>query len=67
MTLGINSSSRPDVFYKKGEAYNFIIKETLTQIFSYEYYEIFKNTFFDRIPLVAASESRSLICQARTV
>ena len=27
-------------------AYNFIKKETLAQVFSCEFYEIFKNTFF---------------------
>ena len=37
-----------------------LLKETLTQVFSYEFCEIFKNTFFDITPLVAASESRSL-------
>ena len=36
-------------------------------MFSYESCKIFKNTFFDRTPLVAASESRSQICQTRTV
>ena len=30
-------------------------KEPLTQVFSCEFFEIFKNTFFYRIPLVAAS------------
>ena len=49
----------------QAEAYNFIKKGTLTQVFYYEFWEIFKNTFFDRTPLVAASESRSLICQTR--
>ena len=34
---------------------NFIKKETLTQVLSYEFCEIFKNTFFYRIPPVAAS------------
>ena len=36
-------------------------------MFSNESCEIFKNTFFDRTPLVAASESSSHICQTRTV
>ena len=27
-------------------AYNFIKKEALAQVFSYEFYEMFKNTFF---------------------
>ena len=30
-------------------------KETLAQVFSCEFYEISKNTFFNRTPLVAAS------------
>ena len=34
----------------------FIKKETLTQVFSCEFSEIFKNSFFHRTPLVAASE-----------
>ena len=28
------------------ESYNFIKKETLTQVFSWEFYEIFKSSFF---------------------
>ena len=51
----------------QAETYNFIKTETLTQVFSYEFWKICKNTFFDRTPLVAGYESRSLICQARTV
>ena len=62
--------SRPDVFCEKGVlrnfakfkgnhlaggACNFIKKETLAQVFSCEYCEISKNTFFYRTPLVAAS------------
>ena len=31
-------------------------KETLAQVFSSEFCEIFKNTYFYRTPLVAASE-----------
>ena len=30
-------------------------KDTLAQVFSFEFYEIFKNTYFYRTPLVAAS------------
>ena len=37
------------------EASNFIKKETLAQVFSCEFYEIYKNTFYYRTPLVAAS------------
>ena len=36
-------------------ACNFIKKETLAQVFSFEFCEISKNTFFDRTPQVAAS------------
>ena len=36
------------------EAYNFIKKETLAQVFSCEFCEIFKNTFSYRTPPVAA-------------
>ena len=62
-------SSRPELFCKKDvlenfikftgkQACNFIEKETLTQVFSCEFCEIFKNTFFHRTPPVAASYSR---------
>ena len=37
------------------EACNFIKKETLVQLFSCEFCEISKNTFYHRTPLVAAS------------
>ena len=37
------------------EAYNFIETETLEQVFSCEFCEISKNTFFYRTPPVAAS------------
>ena len=44
------------VFLKKvPEACNFIKKETLTQVFSCEFWEISKNTFFYKTPSVAAS------------
>ena len=39
----------------KKAACNFIKKETLAQVFSREFSEISKNTFFYRTPLVAAS------------
>ena len=44
----------------QAEACNFIKKETLAQVFSYEFYEIFKNIFFYRTPPKAASEHCSL-------
>ena len=45
------------LFFNKvsGKGCNFIKKETLAQAFSCEFCEIFKNTFFYRTPLVAAS------------
>ena len=33
----------------------FILKKTASQVFSCEFYDIFKNTFFNRTPPVAAS------------
>ena len=40
------------------KACNFIKKETLAQVFLYEFCEISKNTFSNRTPLVAASRWR---------
>ena len=37
------------------KVYNFIETKTPTQVFSCKYCEIFKNSFFDRTPWVAAS------------
>ena len=42
------------------EACNFINKETPTRVFSCEFCEIFKSTFFYMAPLVAASEKISV-------
>ena len=39
------------------DAWNFIKKETLIQVLSSQFCEIFKNTFFCRIPSLAASGS----------
>ena len=47
-------TSPPEMFYKKG-ACTFIKKETLEQVFSCEFCEIFKNTFSYRTPPVAVS------------
>ena len=41
---------------KKPQACNFILKKILSQMFSCDFCEIFKNTYFFRTPLVAASE-----------
>ena len=43
-------------FLMKLQACNFIKKENLAQVFSREFCEISKNTFFHRIVLVAASD-----------
>ena len=37
------------------EACKFVKKETPTQVLSFEFCEVFKNTFFCKTPLVAAS------------
>ena len=39
----------------QAEAFNFIKKETLAQVFSCEFCEFFTNTFLHRAPPVAAS------------
>ena len=51
-------SSRPEVFCKKGVYRNFtkLRLQTLAQVFSCEFCEISKNTFFNRTPLLAASD-----------
>ena len=41
----------------RSQAGNFIKKETLAQVFSFEFCEISKNTFSYRTPLVAASDN----------
>ena len=47
-----SESGRSEVFC---QACNFIKKETLTQVFSCEFFEIFINTYFYRTPLGAVS------------
>ena len=44
------------------EAWDFFKKETVALVFSGEFWEIFKNTFFKRITLVAASVLSRIIC-----
>ena len=53
-------SSRPEVFCKKGVLKNFIkfTGKHLAQVFSCEFCEIFKSTYYYRTPLVAASENK---------
>ena len=48
------------LFLNKVAACNFIKKETLTQVFSFEFREISKNTFHYRTPLVVASAALTL-------
>ena len=51
-----NTCARDSFLIKlQAEACNFIKKESLAQVFSCEFCEISKNTFFHRTPLVAAS------------
>ena len=60
MFAKIFRGSRQEVFCKKGvlKACNFIKEETLAQVFSCEFCEVSKNTFFHITPLVAVSERR---------
>ena len=53
-SFDLNSKSNDWFLY---EACNFIKKETLTQVFSYLFCEIFKNTFFKDHLRGAVSES----------
>ena len=48
-------SSRGVLLKKRPQACNFIKKETLAQVFCYEFCKISKNTFSYRTPLVATS------------
>ena len=50
---------RVSFLIKRPEVCNCIKKDNLTQLFSCEFYEIFKNTYFYRTPMVAVSESIS--------
>ena len=53
------------VFFNKVaslQACNFIKNETPTQVFSCEYFEIFKNTYFQEHLERAASEDPNFLC-----
>ena len=54
--IHVFNSTKSVVMNERPEACNFIKKETLAQVFSYEFYEISKNTISYRTPPVAASE-----------
>ena len=49
------------LFFNRPKACNFIKKETLAHLFSCEFCEICKNTFFNRTPPVAAFENCILV------
>ena len=55
LQLCYDKNSRQALANHEPEPCNFIKKETLAQLFSCEFCEIYKNTFYYRTPLVAAS------------
>ena len=55
LQLGYDRNSRQTLENHRPKDCNFIKKEALTQVFSCEFCEIYKNTFCYRTPLVAAS------------
>ena len=55
LQLCYDKNSRQTLANHRLEACNFIKKETLTQVLSCEFCEIYKNTFYNRLPLVAGS------------
>ena len=53
----LNSQKQPkEVFYKKGVLRNFVEFKPLAQMFSWEFYEIFKNNFLTEHLWTTASE-----------
>ena len=55
LQLCFDKNSRQTLANHRPGACNFIKKEALTQVFSCEFCKIYKNTFYYRTPLVAAS------------
>ena len=55
LQLCYDKNNRQTLANHRAEACIFIKKETLAQVFSCEFYEIYKNTFYYGTPLVAAS------------
>ena len=55
LQLCYDKNSRQTLANHRPEACNFIKKETLAQVSSCEFCEIYKNTFYYRTPLMAAS------------
>ena len=65
--LEISQNSQENTYFfnkKKPEACNFIMKETLAQVFSCELCEISRNTFLHRTPLVVACLYLAIISRA---
>ena len=55
LQLCYDKNIRQTLANHRPEDCNFIKKETLAQVFSFEFCEIYKNTFYFRAPLLAAS------------
>ena len=53
------------MFLERSQACNFIKKKTLAQVFSCEFCDFSKNTYFYRTPLVAASASAQQTMNSR--
>ena len=68
-TFSLSRSSRLELFLKvlENSQYNTINKETLAQVFSCEFCDIFKNTFLYRKPPVASSMYRLLKHETRSI
>ena len=49
----------PESLFSEAEAYSFIKKETLAQMFCCEFYDIAKNTFSFRTPPVSLRQVKS--------
>ena len=54
LQLCYDKNSRQTLANHRPEACNFIKKETVAQVFSCEFCEIYKNIFYYRTPLLAA-------------
>ena len=55
LQLCYDENSRKTLANHRPETCNFIKKETLAPIFSSQFFEVYKNTFYYRTPLVGAS------------
>ena len=56
LEISQNSQENTCAFFNKVASGNYMKKETLAQVFSREFYEILKNIFYYRTPLVVASK-----------